>query len=199
MALIVDAWEVARAIEVTRRIAESALSGIIGAETIVGPLVDVQTRAQYEAADPSPEPPIRAMVHALFPALRVQPPWWTVDPGTSGTIDDMPGVPALPLPGFLNAWANYDTAVAWPAAARLNAFGELEMRGLVKNATTGALTTIFRLPPPLRPRKTSIFCCAALGGAAQVLIDVHGNVTLNDYVGGGVATWVDLGAVRIPL
>jgi hypothetical protein len=91
-------------------------------------------------------------------------------------------------PTLLNSWINYGSGYN-DAGYRINALGEVHLKGLIKNGTTTIGTNIFLLPTGYRPAQTYIFSASANDLWAEIRVQTTGYVT----TGAGVsASWTCL-------
>lgn len=114
----------------------------------------------------------------------------------------MPADTGWVAPTLTNSWVNYEASPTThhPAAYRVVG-SELQIRGFIKNGTTGA--AIFTLPAGARPTFSDRFVCEANNGSgtgsATVSVNASGVVQVEQYVGSGGNTYVSLAPIRISL
>lgn len=195
-AIVVDPWEVVRAALYQSRTEDVNFDGVAGAETLPGPANGLITRQAYEA-NQTIGPSLRRFAYSLTQTFDMHPPWYNVDPPTSGTVGNYKGVAPLANPTiFENGWINY-AGDGFPAAARATAQGELELRGQISHATAGQTGTVWHLPRGLAPARDVWAACPCNAGIAHVYVKANsGIVGVAGYFGGGTAAWIDLAGVR---
>jgi len=80
---------------------------------------------------------------------------------------------------FNTGWQNYTGSAGFQTLQyRKNAFGRVELRGLVERAS-GVATTIFTLPVGYRPAVGEIYAAVGSTGAGRVDIQADGQVIYN--------------------
>lgn len=121
---------------------------------------------------------------SLAHAASGQPWSWLVDYDTDLLLIPMPGGDVVvagkirglystwTAPSFTNSWADYASGYD-PAAYRLNADGDVELRGVICTGTGSAFT----LPVGYRPQYAMVFVVDNNGAYATVVIQSSGTVT----------------------
>ena len=122
----------------------------------------------------------------LFRAVYLGTPWFDVGDTTSFT-DNYEAIPGFDV---ANLWVNYDAANDLKAAFRRDQFGEVEIRGIIKNGVVGA--TAFQLPAGYRPPDTMRFAVVSNGAFGWVDVAQDGQV----QVLAGSNAGVDLAGIR---
>lgn len=107
------------------------------------------------------------------------------------------GQEAFQALSFLNSWAAFDaagTGHAQPGYMRL-VTGEVQLRGLMKHATTTTTGGALQIPAGLEPSETWMFVVQCNGGTARVDVLANGTITVNNYNAGN-GGFVSLAQVR---
>lgn len=100
-------------------------------------------------------------------------------------------------PTFQNGWENYGPGWAQTAYRKLPT-NQVQLKGLIKHATTTTTGTCFTLPAGFRPTERYMFVCWSAGGTARIDLLTDGQVFVYFYGNGGNASYVSLDTIRFP-
>jgi hypothetical protein len=103
-----------------------------------------------------------------------------------------------------NAWTSLTLSGGWVAFAGgfiLPAYrkigDEVQLRGLIKHATSTTVGTFATLPEGFRPTAgTDPYICHASAGACDIRVNTGGVLSIANYVAGGSGLSVGLAQVR---